>query len=129
PNGVLSFDNVLKTLGVNGKYGPLEITSVNNMPLIASSRVSSTTKTGGFFEGLKYSDASMTQIIPQVVDTNQLRTNIGINNIGTQAGLVMVRLVNQDGVELATSEIVVPAKGLFQMNNVARQLLGYSVAS
>jgi hypothetical protein len=129
PNGLLSFTNVLQTLGVSNNYGPIEITSLNDMPLIATSRVSSTNKTGGFFEGLNFSDASMTQIIPQVVDTNQLRTNLGINNIGTQPASVKLRLVNQDGVELAMRELVVPSKGLSQMNNVARQLLGQSVVS
>jgi phosphodiesterase/alkaline phosphatase D-like protein len=129
PNGVLSFDNVLKTLGVNGKYGPLEITSVNNMPLIASSRVSSTTKTGGFFEGLKYSDASMIQIVPQIIDTDHLRTNLGINNINAQPALVKVKLMSQDGAELAAQEVVVQPNGLSQINNVARQLLGQPAVS
>ena len=129
PNGLLSFENVLETLGVQDSYGPVEITSVNNMPLIASSRVSSVTNMGGFFEGLKYSDASRTQIIPQIVDTTELRTNIGINNTADTQATVMVRLVNQDGVEMAAAPVLVPPKGLSQMNNAARQLLNRSGVS
>ena len=126
PNGLLSFENILQSLGVTNNYGPIEITSLNDVPLVASSRVSSTTKTGGFFEGLNYSEASMTQIIPNIVDDSQLRTNIGINNVAEQAATVMVRLINQDGVELGAAPVTVAPKGLTQMNNVARQLLNQS---
>jgi len=42
---------------------------------------------------------------------------------------VKISLVNQDGVELITREIIVQPKGLSQINNVARQLLGQSVVS
>ena len=126
PNGLLSFENILENLGVTNNYGPVEITSLNNVPLVASSRVSSTTKTGGFFEGLKYSEASITQIIPNIVDDSQLRTNIGINNVADQVATVMVRLINQDGVELGATPFTVAPKGLTQVNNVARQLLNQS---
>jgi hypothetical protein len=123
PTAVLAFDNVLQALGVTNNYGPIEITSLNNVPLIASSRVSSSSNTGGFFEGLKYSEASMTQIVPNVVDNSQLRTNLGINNVSDQTATVMVRLINQDGVELGATPVTVAPSGLTQMNNVARQLL------
>lgn len=122
-SGVLSFENILQTLGVTNSYGPIEITALNGVPLIASSRVYSASKTGGFFEGLKYSEASITQIIPNVVDNAQLRTNIGINNVADQGATVMVRLINQDGVELGATPVTVAPKGLTQINNVARQLL------
>src|SRR5262249_30239171 len=121
--GALTFENVLQTLGVKNNYGPIEITSLNNIPLIASSRVSSAAKTGGFFEGLNYSDASLTQIVPTVVDNAQLRTNLGINNVTDRTATVMVTLINQDGVELGATQVTVAPKGLTQMNNVARQLL------
>jgi hypothetical protein len=122
-SGVLSFENILQTLGVTNNYGPIEIVSLNGVPLIASSRVSSVSKTGGFFEGLKYSEASITQIVPNVVDNAELRTNIGINNVADQAATVMVRLINQDGVEMGAAPFTVAPKGLTQINNVARQLL------
>jgi hypothetical protein len=123
PTGLLSFVNVLQTLGVNNNYGPIEISSLNNVPLIATSRVTSTTKSGGFFEGVNYSEASVTRFIPNIVDNTQLRTNIGINNVSDQTAIVMVRLINEDGVERGASQVTVAAKGLTQMNNVARLLL------
>jgi len=122
-SGVLSFENILQTLGVANNYGPIEITALNGVPLIASSRVSSTSRTGAFFEGLKYSEASTTQIIPNIADNAQLRTNIGINNVADQSAAVMVRLINRDGVEVGSAPVTVASKGLTQINNVARQLL------
>jgi chitodextrinase len=123
PNGILSFDNVLQTLGISDNYGPIEITSLNNIPLVAASRVSSTSNVGGFFEGVKYSDASLVQIIPHVVDTPALRTNIGINNVSDNLATVVVKLINQEGVELGTTVVTVLPKGLTQINQVVRQLL------
>ncbi|PYV36268.1 MAG: hypothetical protein DMG06_31110, partial [Acidobacteria bacterium] len=104
-------------------YGPIEITSLNSVPLIASSRVSSTTQTGGFFEGLSYSEATTTQVIPNVVDNSELRTNIGINNITNNTATVTVRLLGKDGSERGATTVTVAGRGLTQMNNVARQLL------
>jgi len=128
-NGVLTFENILQTLGLTNNYGPIEITSLNDVPLIASSRVSGATGMGGFFEGLTYSDASVTQIVPNVVDTAELRTNLGINNVTDQMATVTVRLINQDGVEMGTTAVTVAPKGLAQVNNVARQLLSQSGVS
>lgn len=124
PNGVLSFDNVLQSLGVTDNYGPIEITSLNNVPLIASSRVSSTNRSGGFFEGLKYSEASLVQTVAHVVDTSEIRTNLGINNVTDFTATVMIRLYDKNGQQLAATPVAVSAKGLTQINNVVRQLLG-----
>ena len=123
PNGVLTLENVLETLGVVDNYGPIEITSLNNMPLIASSRVSSTSKAGGFFEGLRHSEASPTQTVAHVVDNAEIRTNLGINNVAEFLATVMVRLFDKSGVEMAAVPVTAPAKGLTQINNVVRQLL------
>lgn len=123
PNGVLSFGNVLQTLGVTNNYGPIEINSLNSVPLVATSRVSSTAKAGGFFEGLSYSKASTTQVIPNIVDNSQLRTNIGINNLADNIANVTVRLIGKDGGELGVTSTTVAGRGLNQMNSVVRQLL------
>ena len=40
PRGMLTFENVLQTLGVTDTYGPVEIVSLNDVPLRAVSRVS-----------------------------------------------------------------------------------------
>jgi len=49
--GLLSFSDILDTLGAAGAFGPLEIASPNGKPLLAVSRVSSEQRTGGYFEG------------------------------------------------------------------------------
>ena len=123
PNGVVSFENVLQSLGVTDNYGPIEITSLNNVPIIASSRVSSTTRSGGFFEGLKYSEASLVQTIAHVVDNSEIRTNLGINNPTEFPATVEIRLFDKNGRELASTSTLVAPRGLTQMNNVVRTLL------
>jgi hypothetical protein len=123
PNGVMSFENVLQSLGVSDNYGPIEITSLNNVPLIASSRVSSSTRAGGFFEGLRYSDASQTQTIAHVVDSSEIRTNLGINNITDLAATVTIGLFDNNGTQLASTNVSVAPRGLTQVNSVVRQLL------
>jgi chitodextrinase len=123
PNGVMSFENVLQSLGVTDNYGPIEIVSLNNVPVIASSRVSSATRSGGFFEGLRYSEASVSQIIPHVVDNSEIRTNLGINNTTDFTATVSIRLFDRNGTERASSSLSVAPRGLTQVNNVVRQLL------
>ena len=128
-NGVLSFENILQTLGVSNNYGPIEITSLNGVPLIASSRVSSANGTGGFFEGLDVADASLIQIIPHVIDTAELRTNIGINNVSDNPATVRVRIFDKNGVERGTISVAVAPKGLTQLNHAVRQLVNASDVS
>jgi hypothetical protein len=123
PNGVMSFENVLQSLGVTDNYGPIEIVSLNNVPVIASSRVSSATRSGGFFEGLKYSEASLSQIVAHVVDNYEIRTNLGINNMTDFPATVSIRLFDQNGSERASASVSVAPRGLTQVNNVVRQLL------
>ncbi len=125
-NGILAYDNVLQSLGVNGNYGPIEITSLNSNPLVAASRVASKNRSGGFFEGVNYAEAALTQVIPHVVDTADLRTNLGVNNVTSFDATVMVRLMNKDGQEVGALPVTVAPKGLTQINNVVRELLGSS---
>jgi hypothetical protein len=124
PNGIVTFENVLQALGVVNNYGPIEITSLNNIPLIASSRVSSTKGSAGFFEGLNYADASTVQTLPHVMDTSAIRTNVGIDNVADLPANVVLRLFDKTGTEIAAAPVFVPAKGMTQINHVVRQLLG-----
>ena len=123
PNGTVSFENVLQSLGVTDNYGPIEITSLNNVPIIASSRVSSATRSGGFFEGLKYTEASLVQTIAHVVDNSEIRTNLGINNPTEFPATVAIRLFDRNGREIASTSTLVAPRGLTQMNNVIRTLM------
>ena len=49
--GFFSTANILEGLGVSSSYGPIEIISTNGQPIMATSRVYSTSGTSGFFEG------------------------------------------------------------------------------
>ena len=123
PNGILSFDNVLDSLGVKDNYGPIEITSINSVPIIASSRVSNANGAGGFFEGLDYANASTLQYIPHVLDTNATRTNLGINNVTDVIATVTIRLYDQHGGLVASRPVSVAPRGLTQINNIVRAML------
>lgn len=123
PDGIMSFKNVLQSLGVTNNYGPIEITSLNSVPIIASSRVSSASRSGGFFEGLKYPEASLSQTIAHVVDNSEIGTNFGINNTTDFPATVSIRLFDRNGTERASSSVSVAPRGLTQVNNVVRQLL------
>jgi hypothetical protein len=48
--GFFNSPNVLESLGVSSSYGPVEIISTNGQPVMATSRVYSTSGTSGFFE-------------------------------------------------------------------------------
>jgi hypothetical protein len=124
PNGVLFLENVLQDLGVVNNYGPIEITSLNNVPLIATSRVSSSTGGSGFFEGLNYSEASIVQTIPHVVDNSEIRSNLGINNITDSPAMVVIRLFDKNGAQIGSGSVSVAPKGLTQINSVVRYILG-----
>jgi hypothetical protein len=115
-NGNLTFDNILNALGASG-YGPLEITSVNNLPLIATSRVAGLSGAGGFFEGLAVDQVATSQIIPYLVENATTRTNLGINNVSNAAATVTAHFINKNGSELGTYTATVPSKGLTQLNS------------
>ena len=52
PKGLISFGDVLASFGQSGTYGPLEIESIDGLPILAVSRVSSLQRTGGYFVGV-----------------------------------------------------------------------------
>lgn len=125
PNGFYGRDDIHATLGLNGLFGPLEITSLNSVPLVATSRVYSVDSgTSGFFEGQDVSVASPNGVVPISQDSSAFRTNLGVNNLGTVAADVQVNLYSSSGALLGTSTVNVPAGGLRQMDNVNRTLTG-----
>ncbi len=52
PQGLLSETDIRSSLNLAGTFGPLEIVSQDNKPLLAVSRVYSNQRTGGYFEGI-----------------------------------------------------------------------------
>jgi Matrixin/IPT/TIG domain len=130
PNGFYSQDDIHGTLGLNGLYGPLEITSLNSMPLVATSRVySAGSGTSGFFEAQDAGAASSNGVVPISQDSSTFRTNLGINNLGSAAASVQVNLYSPSGALLGTTTVSVPAGGLRQLDNVNRTLTGASGVS
>jgi hypothetical protein len=51
--GCFTSDDILQHFGFANSFGPIEIISTNGQPVIATSRVYSTSGTGGFFEGIR----------------------------------------------------------------------------
>jgi hypothetical protein len=62
--------------------------------------------------------------IPFIVDTKQFRTNLGINNLGNTEAAVDLLLVNSNGEIEYQKNVRIPARGMTQLNNVARILEG-----
>jgi hypothetical protein len=125
PNGYFSSDDIHASLGLAGVFGPLEINSLNGVPVVATSRVYSINSgTSGFFEAQDVSTASNNAVVPVSQDSSAFRTNLGLNNLGNAAADVQVSLYGSAGVLLGTRTVSVPARGLVQMDNVNRMLTG-----
>jgi len=129
-NGFYSRDDIHATLGISGLFGPLEVTSLNSIPMVATSRVYSVDSgTSGFFEGQDTGVASSNGVVPISQDSSAFRTNLGINNLGAVAAEVQVNLYSSSGALLGTTTVNVPASGLRQLDNVNRTLTGASGVS
>ncbi len=114
--GFVTYENILSSLGISTGYGPLEITSTNGQPLIATSRVAGKTGAGGFFEAISTEAAATSQVIPYLLENGTVRTNLGINNWSAQMANVTLRFLNKNGMELARISTQVLANGLKQLN-------------
>ena len=125
PNGFYGQDDIHAALGLSGLFGPLEILSLNSVPLVSTSRVYSVNSgTSGFFEGQDVSVSSSNGVVPISQDSTAFRTNLGINNLGSLAADVQVNLYDLGGILLGTTTVNVPAGGLRQLDNVNRTLTG-----
>jgi hypothetical protein len=117
--GNLSFDNILDYMKIPYGYGPIEIVSLNDQPLAATSRVYNPKGAGGFFEAVPSDLASPLQYIPHLIENTAVRTNLGINNWSGQVANVALRFFDKSGRELLPSpwkEEVLP-NGLKQINS------------
>ncbi len=124
-NGSFQTDDLHAALGLSGIFGPLEIASSNFVPVVAASRVFATNSgTSGFFEGVDTELAAPVAIIPMSQDTNAIRTNLGINNLGEAEANVEINFFNPSGTLLGSKSVAVPAKGLTQLNHVNRLITG-----
>ncbi|MCI0625520.1 MAG: IPT/TIG domain-containing protein [Acidobacteria bacterium] len=60
--------------------------------------------------------------IPFVVDSPDVRTNLGINNVGSVTATVQISLVDHQGLLIAKTSTMVPPFGMRQFNHIARFL-------
>jgi len=67
--------------------------------------------------------------LPFALDTEAFRSNLGITNISATEANVQIELWDKDGKRLADDTTKVPSKGLKQINNINRFLLGASQAT
>jgi hypothetical protein len=51
-NGLLKFSSIRDALGLQGSFGPLEVLSTDQRPLMVTSRAFTRQRTGGAFTGL-----------------------------------------------------------------------------
>ena len=70
----------------------------------------------------KVSVSSGTSRIPFVVDNEEFRTNLGVNNLGDQMATTTVSLVDSNGFLLGRKTLTVPPKGLTQVPHIVRFL-------
>ncbi len=125
--GLFQSPDLHADFGISNVYGPLEIESTNEVPLIATSRVySRDSGTSGFFRGLDLASASTDAIIPISRESEEFRSNLGINNLSDRPAKVHVHLLDSDGVDLGMTSVEVPPSGLVQLNRVNRRLSGSS---
>jgi hypothetical protein len=68
--------------------------------------------------------AGLVQIIPHVIESPELRSNLGINNLSDGFAAVTVRMINKDGIEVAAKPFTIPPRGLRQINRVVTELAG-----
>lgn len=57
-----------------------------------------------------------------VSDTAEFRSNLGINNLSTEAASVAVSLLDNNGLVVAHKSVSVPANGMRQINHILRDL-------
>ena len=129
PYGFITFQNILESLSISENFGPIEIHSDNGALLMATSQVSGLNKgTSGFFPSLSMNSGSTSEFIPFVVDTETYRTNLGLNNLGSEVAQIQITMIGEDGHSIASSSspISVPPLGLVQINNVIRSLVSVS---
>jgi hypothetical protein len=122
--GFLYFEDFYRSNGLSQAAGPIEIEAAEGARLTALARIYSRQRTGGFFPGVPLNSAARMVVIPHVVDTLAFRTNLGINNPGSNNATVQITLVGMDGLTLGTFSDLVPAGTLVQWDNIQRLLLG-----
>ena len=127
-------DIVAEAHAPSGFFGPLTVETDKRdaASLVVVSEVRSPAGTGGFFPGQTPANASVEHVVPEIVDTGNrgaagtYRTNLGLNNPGGETAHVSMDLTDLSGNVRGTQIVDVLPKGLNQINDIARTILGKS---
>jgi hypothetical protein len=125
-------DIVAEAKAPPGFFGPLTVETDQSdaAALAVVSEVRSPAGTGGFFPGRTAVNALVQQVLPEIVDTGNrgaaatYRTNLGLNNLGSETAHVRMDLTDLSGNIRGTQTVDVLPKGLKQINDIARTILG-----
>jgi ASPM-SPD-2-Hydin domain-containing protein len=124
--GFLYFEDLYGSLGLDSVSGPVEVTAQGDLQLMALARIYSREQTGGFLNAVPAERAGREIYIPHLIDTVQLRTNLGLNNPGSTVANVTFSLLSRGGLVIGSLSDLVPAGALVQWDDVIRSLLGSS---
>lgn len=123
PNAMYSNDDVLQTMSVNNSNVTLEVSSTGGQ-LLSSARIYSNGRLGGVIQGRPYTDASGSQVLGYVPDTNIESSVLYIvNTDATGAAAATLELRTSQGQSLGTQNVNVPANGFVSVPDLARTLL------
>jgi hypothetical protein len=126
--GYLVYRDFYQTVGLSNVSGPIEVEAGSGIKVVAAERIYTRESCYGtssaYFEGVEWSRASQTVILPDAVDTAEFRTNLGMNNEGSNVATVQVDLIGNDGAVLGSLMTTVAPHGLTQINNINRRLMG-----
>jgi hypothetical protein len=127
-NGFVEFENILDALGLPNSHGPVEIRSTQGATLAAVSQVSTlNSNVSGASRAVNPDSAGRALIVPYVVDNDEFRTNLGLNNVGTSVASVNIELFGQDGMRLAASPAIqIQPLAMVQINRIVSYLAGSS---
>ncbi|HET6962521.1 MAG TPA: YncE family protein [Terriglobia bacterium] len=112
-------------LGDNTKFTTV-VTGIGDTPThIALNPVNNTALVASPTNDSIYSaQLGFVNYLPFAFDTEAFRSNLGITNIGTAEANIQIELRDKDGNVMASGATKVSARGLKQVNNVNRVLLG-----
>lgn len=124
PNATYTNDDVLSTMSVTNSNVTLEVSGGSGSQLLASARVYSNVRLGGALQGRPYTDASASQLLGYVPDTNiESSVLYLVNTDPTGVAAATLDLRTSQGQSLGTQMVSVPANGFVAVPDLARTLL------
>jgi hypothetical protein len=129
-NGFYYADDLYRRAGIPVGYGPVEVEALDGIKLVCNAHIFSREHTGAYFQGVEpfapATGRNWRTNLPYVLDTVEVRCNLGLTNPGSSTTTVSVSLIRPEGVPGGTVNVEVPPFGLTQINNIVRVLTGSS---